>query len=111
MKLLSLNSCHVPADLNSVTSYDPSTEVNPESVGMTSKQRDAIWRATELLYKTGNSPAITVCIRRQGKIILNRAIGHAVGNGPEDTRDTPKILATPDTRVCLFSAKIGRAHV
>ncbi len=104
MKLLSLNSCHVPADLNSVTSYDPSTEVNPESVGMTVKQRDAIWRATELLYRTGNSPAITVCIRRQGKIILNRAIGHAVGNGPEDTRDTPKILATPDTRVCLFSA-------
>ena len=50
------------------------SEVNPESVGMTVKQRDAIWRATELLYKTGNSPAITVCIRRQGKIILNRAI-------------------------------------
>ncbi len=49
MKLLSLNSCHVPADLNSVTSYDPTSEVNPESVGMTVKQRDAIWRATELV--------------------------------------------------------------
>ena len=55
MKLLSLNSCHVPADLNSVTRYDPSSEVNPESVGMKVKQRDAIWRATELLDKTGNS--------------------------------------------------------
>ncbi len=104
MKLFSLNSCHVPSDLSSVTRYDPSAEVNPESVGMTVKQRDAIWHAAELLYKTGNSPAITVCIRRQGKIILNRAIGHAVGNGPEDTPDTPKILATPDTRICLFSA-------
>ncbi len=104
MKLLSLNSCHVPTDLASVTSYDPTSEVNPESVGMTAKQRDAIWRATELLYKTGNSPAITLCIRRKGQIILNRAIGHAVGNGPEDSADTPKILATPDTRVCLFSA-------
>lgn len=104
MKLLSFNSCHVPADLNSVISYDPSTEVNPDSVGMTLKQRDAIWRAAELLYKTGASPAITVCIRRKGEIILNRAIGHARGNGPEDSLDMPKVLATPDTRICLFSA-------
>ncbi|WP_297924039.1 serine hydrolase [uncultured Agitococcus sp.] len=104
MKLLSLNSCHVPDDLSTVTQYDPQSEVNPESVGMSDKQINKIWQATEWLYKTGASPAITLCIRHKGKIILNRAIGHARGNGPEDTPDTPKILATPDTRICLFSA-------
>ena len=104
MKLLSLNSCYVPEDLDSVIQYDSQSEVNPESVGMSFKQRNAIWKATETLYKTGASPAITLCIRRKGQIVLNRAIGHARGNGPQDTAQTPKVLATPDTRICLFSA-------
>jgi CubicO group peptidase (beta-lactamase class C family) len=104
MKLLSLNSCYVPEDLDSVIQYDSQSEVNPESVGMSFKQRNAIWKATETLYKTGASPAITLCIRRKGQIVLNRAIGHARGNGPQDTAHTPKVLATPDTRICLFSA-------
>jgi CubicO group peptidase (beta-lactamase class C family) len=104
MKLLSLNSCYVPEDLDSVIQYDSQSEVNPESVGMSFKQRNSIWKATETLYKTGASPAITLCIRRKGQIVLNRAIGHARGNGPQDTAHTPKVLATPDTRICLFSA-------
>jgi CubicO group peptidase (beta-lactamase class C family) len=104
MKLLSLNRCPVPANLAEVTSYDPSQEVDPESVGMTRKQVERIWRDVERAYKTGFSPAITICLRRHGQIILNRAIGHARGNGPEDTPETPKVAATPDTRICLFSA-------
>lgn len=104
MKLLSLNSCYVPDDLDSVIQYDSQSEVNPESVGMSFKQRNAIWKATETLYKTGASPAITLCVRRKGQIVLNRAIGYARGNGPQDTAQTPKVLATPDTRICLFSA-------
>ncbi|HQV80114.1 MAG TPA: serine hydrolase domain-containing protein [Agitococcus sp.] len=104
MKLLSLNSCYVPDDLDSVIQYDSQSEVNPESVGMSFKQRNSIWKATETLYKTGASPAITLCVRRKGQMVLNRAIGYARGNGPEDTAQTPKVLATPDTRICLFSA-------
>ena len=104
MKLMSLNRCHVPDNLSGVTSYDPATEVDPESVGMTRKQVERIWRDVEFAYKTGFSPAITICIRRHGQVILNRAIGHARGNGPEDRPETPKVLATPDTRLCLFSA-------
>jgi len=104
MKLLSLNSCYVPDDLDSVIQYDSQSEVNPESVGMSFRQRNAIWKATETLYKTGASPAITLCVRRKGQIVLNRAIGYARGNGPQDTSQTPKVLATPDTRICLFSA-------
>lgn len=104
MKLLSFNSCYVPDDLDSVINYDAASEVNPENVGMTFKQRNTIWKATETLYKTGASPAITLCVRRKGQMVLNRAIGYARGNGPQDNQNTPKVLATPDTRICLFSA-------
>jgi CubicO group peptidase (beta-lactamase class C family) len=104
MKLLSTNTCRVPADLDAVTTYDPAAEADPIEAGMTAAQRDAIWGAARDLYKTGISPAITLCVRRHGKVVLNRAIGHASGNGPEDRKDTPKVLATPDTAVCLFSA-------
>lgn len=102
MKLLSLNSCYVPDDLSRVTSARD--EVDPQEAGLSSQQRDRIWQAVERVYRSGASPAITLCVRRHGKIILNRAIGHAVGNGPDDSLSTPKVLATPDTRICLFSA-------
>jgi CubicO group peptidase (beta-lactamase class C family) len=35
---------------------------------------------------------------------VDRAIGHARGNGPRDGRDTPKVLATPDTPFCVYSS-------
>lgn len=104
MKLLSTNTCRVPSHLGSVTTIDHDKETPPELAGFRSDQAERIWQAVEGLYKTGFSPAITFCLRRQGKIVFNRAIGHARGNGPEDTPDTPKQLATPDTPVCLFSA-------
>lgn len=104
MKLLSTNTCKVPRDLDGVTTYSPASEVDPVEAGMTEAQRDSIWEAAQGLYRTGITPAMTLCVRRHGKVILNRAIGHARGNGPEDTPDTPKVLATPDTAVCLFSA-------
>ncbi|MDO8268001.1 MAG: serine hydrolase domain-containing protein [Moraxellaceae bacterium] len=104
MKLLSTNTCRVPADLGSVTTIDYDKEVPAELGGLTSSQAAAIWSAVEALYKTGFTPAITFCLRRHGKIVFNRSIGHARGNGPEDAADTPKQLATPDTPICLFSA-------
>jgi CubicO group peptidase (beta-lactamase class C family) len=36
-------------------------------------------------------------------VVLDRAIGHAKGNGPSDSREVPKVLATPDTPFCVFS--------
>ncbi|MBP7229448.1 MAG: beta-lactamase family protein [Moraxellaceae bacterium] len=104
MKLLSMNTCHVPADLASVTTIDHLQETAPELAGFQPGQAERIWQSVEGLYKTGFSPAITFCLRRQGKIVFNRAIGHAHGNGPEDSASTPKQLATPDTPICLFSA-------
>lgn len=104
MKLLSTNTCRVPADLSAVTTIDFTRETAPEAAGFRPGQVESIWKAVEGLYRTGISPAITFCLRREGKIVLNRAIGHARGNGPEDGPAVPKVLATPDTPICLFSA-------
>lgn len=104
VKLLSTNTCRVPRDLAGVTSYDPAAEADPQAAGLDEARKQRIWRAVEGLYATGISPAITFCLRRHGQVVLNRAIGHRIGNGPGDTPDTPKQLATPDTPMCLFSA-------
>ncbi|UZE96104.1 serine hydrolase domain-containing protein [Alkalimarinus alittae] len=99
-----LNTIDVPSDLNSIISIDHKREVSPESVGMTENGVNDIWQSVINLYKTGTQPAIELCLRRKGEIVLNRSIGHVRGNGPLDTPYTPKTIATPDTPICLFSA-------
>ena len=80
-----------------------STEVPAQDVGLRTKDVERIWKACVSYYKTGAQPAMALCIRHRGQVILDRAIGHAWGNGPGDPPDTPKRLATPDTLYNLFS--------
>jgi CubicO group peptidase (beta-lactamase class C family) len=103
VKLFSTNTITVPEDLSTVTTR-ASNEQAADLGGMTDQQVQKIWRAVESVYRSGNHPMVSICLRRQGKVMLNRAIGHAYGNGPDDTPDTPKLLAAPTTPVCLFSA-------
>ena len=77
-------------------------EVNPEWLGVSELDRDRIWKCVKDLYRNGAYPAISICIRRHGEILLNRSIGHVKGNGPDE--NGPKVIATPDTPFCLFSA-------
>lgn len=93
----------VPDDLASVTDIDHASEVAPKSVGLNAEAIQNIWRATEDLYCTGYYPAVMLCIRRHGKIVLNRAIGYAQGIGEPGGPDLPK-LATTNTPSCIFSA-------
>ena len=58
-----------------VTSRNPA-EVEPRAAGMRAEDVDEIWRAVTTLYKTGLHPAIALCVRRHGRIVLDRAIGH-----------------------------------
>lgn len=103
MKIFSTNTIKVPHDIASVTRIGGG-EVAAELAGMTPAQVNHIWHSVESLYRTGNHPMLSICLRRQGQIVLNRTIGHARGNGPDDSASTPKLIATPDTPVCLFSA-------
>lgn len=92
----------VARELESVTSV--AAEADPADGGMTRDGVEHIWSAIEGLYRSGVHPAIALCLRRDGQVVLDRAIGHARGNGPHDDREAPKELATPDTPFCIFSA-------
>ena len=92
----------VPRSLAGIT-RTADNEVDPGLLGLMEQDRDAIWRAIKDLYRTGAYPAIAICIRRHGEILLNRTIGHAKGNGLTDT-NVEKVIASPDTPFCLFSA-------
>ncbi|MGB5697818.1 MAG: serine hydrolase domain-containing protein [Polyangiales bacterium] len=78
-------------------------EIDPRGVGLTTKDVDEIWAAVVRFYKAGLHPAIALCIRRRGEIILDRAIGHARGNSPQDPEGTPLVRATPETLFNFFS--------
>ena len=95
-----LSRCRVPEDLESVT-------VRGEEARARGTTRDAVrrvWNATEALYRTGVHPAIQLCVRHRGRVVLSRAIGHARGNAPDDPPDAEKVPVGIDTPFCLYSA-------
>lgn len=103
MKLFPCRTVRVPDDLACIVRYNPAEEVDPSEVGMNQAEVQAIWDGVEGLYRSGIHPAISFCLRCEGKVVLKRAIGHAKGNGPDDNPNAEKILATPETPICLFS--------
>ena len=78
-------------------------ETDPRGVGLRVEDVEAIWSSVVTFYKSGLHPAIAICIRRRGEIILDRAIGHARGNSPQDPEGAPLLKATPDTLFNFFS--------
>ncbi|MFL5906936.1 MAG: serine hydrolase domain-containing protein [Solirubrobacterales bacterium] len=92
----------VPSDLESVTTVGDEEE--PESAGLDRELIEEIWDAAVDLYRSGVHPGLQLCLRREGRTVINRAIGHARGNGPSDSEDTPKTPMTPETPACIFSA-------
>lgn len=78
-------------------------EVNPTSVGLAPDTTEAIWSAVVDFYRTGFHPALGLCIRRRGEVILDRTIGHARGNAPGEPRGAELVQATPRTLFNFFS--------
>ncbi len=91
-----------PAD--EVTTRDGGAEVDPREGGLTPEGVAEIWASVVRLYQTGLHPAIALCLRRRGKVVIDRAIGHAHGNAPGAAPDAPKVPATPRTLFNLYSA-------
>ncbi|MGA5466069.1 lipase LipE [Mycobacterium sp. NPDC050041] len=89
----------VPADLDAVTTAgaEDHSGIDPAAV-------ERIWAAVRYWYAAGMHPAIQLCLRHNGRIVLNRAIGHGWGNGPDDPPDAEKVPVTPDTPFCAYSA-------
>ncbi|MGB0971907.1 MAG: lipase LipE [Mycobacterium sp.] len=89
----------VPADIDAVTSIGAEDHcgIDPAAV-----QR--IWEAVRHWYAGGMQPAIQLCLRVEGRIVLNRAIGHGWGNGPADPPDAEKVTVSTETPFCVYSA-------
>lgn len=97
-----LGRIHMPEDLEAATSHG--REAPPGAGGMDHEQVERIWETCLSLYKAGVHPAVQLCLRRHGEVLLDRAVGHARGNGPKDDRDGERVPATPATPFCIYSA-------
>jgi CubicO group peptidase (beta-lactamase class C family) len=91
----------VPKDLDSITTVGE--EADPRSVGLSPRTVQRIWATAKALYKTGFHPALQLCVRRHGEVVIDRAIGHARGNGPRDGDDAEKVPVDTNTPFCVFS--------
>jgi len=94
--------CWVPADLTEVTRVG--NEEDPAAGGVTQDDIDAIWTATKRLFRRGLHPLVTVCVRRNGHLLMNRSLGWSHGAGPDSPPTAPRTIATPETPICMFSA-------
>ena len=93
--------CRIPVDLDAVTS------VGWEDPGGSDVRRaevEKIWDLVVALYRTAVHPALQICIRRDGCVVLHRAIGHARGNAPQDPRDAPRVPVSTASPFDIFSA-------
>ncbi|WP_410875590.1 serine hydrolase [Nocardia sp. A7] len=107
MSALPATLVRVTEDLDAVTTVGH--EDDPADAGSSRADVEAIWASVRAWYTMGTTPAIQVCLRRNGAIVLNRTIGHGWGNAPSDGPDAELIAATPQTPFCGFSTAKGVA--
>ncbi|MDT5330169.1 MAG: hypothetical protein QOF31_1466 [Mycobacterium sp.] len=89
----------VPTDLYAVTAVGEEDHSAIDSAAV-----ERIWQAARHWYAAGMHPAIQLCLRHNGRVVLNRAIGHGWGNGPDDPPDAEKVAVTTETPFCVYSA-------
>jgi len=89
-----LRKVAVPHDLYSIADIDYASEVDPTTADLSAESIAAIWDAFQALYRCGAHPLLSLCLRRRGKIVLNRTMGYADADN----------VATIETPICLFSA-------
>jgi CubicO group peptidase (beta-lactamase class C family) len=93
--------CRLPRDLDEVLDVGPE---DPGGADVPAADVEQIWDAVRAIYATGVHPALSLCVRRHGVVVLNRAIGHARGNSPQDPPDAPKLSVSTETPFDIFSA-------
>jgi CubicO group peptidase (beta-lactamase class C family) len=91
----------VPDDLAAITAHGE--EAPPQAGGLDAEGIDRIWGSVEGLFRSGVHPAVGLCLRRHGEVVLDRAIGWARGVGPDEPDDAERVPATPATPYVVFS--------
>jgi CubicO group peptidase (beta-lactamase class C family) len=98
-----LRRIKVPRDLGPLTSISPAEE--PAAAGgMEDEAVQRIWASVERLYRSGVHPAVQLCLRREGHVVIDRAIGHARGVGPGEPKDAEIEAVTTETPFVIYSA-------
>ena len=95
-----LRRIRLPGDLRAVTTIG---DEDPRAGGVSKAAAERVWKSAVDLYRARVHPALQLCVRREGVVVLNRAIGHLRGNCPQDPEDAEKKLVRLDTPFCLYS--------
>jgi CubicO group peptidase (beta-lactamase class C family) len=101
VRLPGLLRCRVPDDLEAVTHVGWE---QPGASDVSAQAVEKVWQRVVALYRTGVHPALQICVRRNGHVVLHRAIGHARGNAPQDAPDARKQRLTTESPFDIFSA-------
>jgi CubicO group peptidase (beta-lactamase class C family) len=96
-----LRRIEVPGELDEITTA--AAEAEPEAGGLNAEAVERIWSAVESLYRSGVHPAIGLCVRRQGEVVLDRALGWARGVGPDEPDAAERVANTPETPHVIYS--------
>jgi CubicO group peptidase (beta-lactamase class C family) len=102
LALLKPRRVRVPRDLGAVSRIAHAAECDPREAGMSQAGVEGIWSAVERLYRSGLQPAMSLALRRHGKLVLKRSIGCTAGNLPGERG--AQVPLHPDSPLCLFSA-------
>jgi CubicO group peptidase (beta-lactamase class C family) len=97
-----LRRIDVPGDLEPLTAIGE--EAPPEAGGLDRDGVERIWSGVERIYRSGVHPAISLCVRREGEVVVDRAIGWAKGVGPDEPEGVDRVPNTPGTPHVIFSA-------
>jgi CubicO group peptidase (beta-lactamase class C family) len=97
-----LARCRIPRDLDEVRVVGD--EASAAEARTTPENLRSVREAVEALYRTGVYPALQVCVRRHGHVVIDRAYGHSAGNAPTDPVDGPQIPVGLDSPFTIFSA-------
>jgi CubicO group peptidase (beta-lactamase class C family) len=93
-----VKSVKIADDLSAVTQIGAETPAG--ELGLADDCADRIWQAIQNFYRSRLHNQITLCVRRDGEIIVNRSIGLARGA----YGDGDAAAGSVDTPFCLFSA-------
>jgi CubicO group peptidase (beta-lactamase class C family) len=96
-----LRRVSVPRDLAEITTVSE-REQDAAAGGMTAEGVERIWASVQRLFRRRMNPAITICVRRRGEVVLDRSLGWARGAGPGEHGE--RVPVTPDTPFCIFSS-------
>jgi CubicO group peptidase (beta-lactamase class C family) len=102
-----LRRVKVPRDLAPIT--DTGEEETPRAAGMTRASVDRIWQSAVQLFRAGVYPALQICVRRNGHVVLDRSLGWSRLGPDGDPPDAERRIGTTQTPYVIYSASKAMA--